>query len=45
MKPIDELKQNLLHKRKNRQHVISIEYVLRKLREAEEEDQLYRPPE
>jgi hypothetical protein len=45
MNPIEELKENLLHKRKNRQHVVSIEYVLRKLKEAEGEGVPYRPPE
>jgi len=38
MNPIDELKQNLLQKRKQKQHVISVEYVLRKLREADSLD-------
>lgn len=31
---IDELKENLMQKRKQKQHVISVEYVLKKLKEA-----------
>ena len=31
---IDELKENLIQKRKNNQYVISVEYVLKMLRKA-----------
>jgi len=42
---IDELKANLRQKRKQGQHVIAVEYVLKKLREAEGQDILFKPPE
>lgn len=42
MNALDELKENLLQKRKQRQHVISVEYVLKKLREAET---IFKPPQ
>ena len=34
MKALEELKENLIQKRKQKQHVISVEYVLKKLKEA-----------
>lgn len=45
MNPIAELKENLLQKRKQRQQVISVEYVLKKLREAEGMERAFKPPE
>lgn len=45
MNALEELKQNLIQKRRNQQHVISVEYVLKKLREAEGQDMLFKPPE
>ena len=42
MNPLYELKQNLLQKRKQKQHVISVEYVLGKLREAEGKDEGFK---
>lgn len=42
---IDELKENLRQKRKQGQHVISVDYVWRKLREAEGVNRPLRPPE
>lgn len=35
MTPIDELKENLLRKQKQKHYVISIDYVLKKLKEAQ----------
>lgn len=45
MTPIDELKENLRQKRKQGQQVISVEYVLKKLREAEGNGIVFKPPE
>lgn len=45
MNAIDELKENLLQKRKQKQQVISVEYVLRKLREHESQDASFKEPE
>ena len=45
MNALEELKHNLRQKRKQGQHVIAVEYVLKKLREAEQEDMLFKPPE
>lgn len=42
MKALEELKENLKQKRKQGQHVISVDYVWRKLREAEA---VFKPPE
>lgn len=42
---IDELKENLRQKRKQGQHVISVDYVWRKLKECENVDRVLRPPE
>lgn len=45
MNALEELKHNLRQKRKQGQHVIAVEYVLRKLNEAEVNGVIFRPPE
>ncbi|RCW44234.1 hypothetical protein [Paenibacillus prosopidis] len=45
MTPIDELKQYLTKMRQHGLPVVSVDYVLGKLREAEVQDMPLRPPE
>jgi hypothetical protein len=45
MNALEELKENLLQKRKQKQHVIAVDYVLKKLREAEGVNRPLRPPQ
>ena len=45
MNALEELKENLRQKRKQGKHVIAVEYVLKKLREAEGMNIPLRPPQ
>lgn len=45
MTPLDELTENLMQKKRQKQHVISVDYVLRMLKEAERQSIPLRPPE